>query len=132
MFKKNEPFSYDVDPDFDFILEEKANKFTALRKIKWGSSTEYKLDIRNYVSNDSGEQMLKGCTLISENGAHELTRVFLEQGFGNADEIANTISENRADIMGAICANLDETTRKRYAKEYEENASTYYNLEDVI
>ena len=46
MFNKDKEFSYEVDPNFDYVLEERANTFIALRKIKWGSQTEAKLDIR--------------------------------------------------------------------------------------
>ena len=34
MFKPDKPFHFEIDPEFDFVLEEKGNTYTALRKIK--------------------------------------------------------------------------------------------------
>ena len=102
MFKKSDNFSYDIDQSFDFILEEKANKFTALRKIRWGDSGDYKLDIRNYVATNDGERMLKGCTFISDSGVHELTDVLLSQGYGYPEKIIETLTTSRMDIIGGL------------------------------
>ena len=29
------PFTYEVDPNFDYVLEERGNTYTALKKIRW-------------------------------------------------------------------------------------------------
>ena len=41
-------FSYKVDENFNFVIEERANTFIALRKIAWGDSDKYNLDLRKY------------------------------------------------------------------------------------
>ena len=136
MFKNNTDFTYEIDPNFDFVIDEKANKFIALRKIKWGSSDEYKLDLRNYVSNEDGERMLKGCTFISEETGHELANVLIREGYGHADDIADNIIENRRDIylsMANHFNNIELDQLHQLADEYENTAASYMSdLDEVI
>lgn len=136
MFSKNTEFSYEIDPSFDFVIDEKANKFIALRKIKWGSSDEYKLDLRNYVSNEDGERMLKGCTFISEETGHELANVLIREGYGHAEDITNDIIENRRDIYLSMANHFNEIGQvqlKKLANEYEDTAASYMDtLDEVI
>lgn len=132
MFSKSSDFSYEVDPTFDFTLDEKGNKFMALRKIKWGSSEEYKLDLRNYVATEEGERMLKGCTFISDEGAHELTSILIEQGYGHADTIADKISESREDIMASMVSkvmDMDKDEIDHYLSL--KSSDVFYDLTEV-
>lgn len=136
MFSKNSEFSYEVDPNFDFVIDEKGNKFISLRKIKWGSSDEYKLDLRNYVSNEDGERMLKGCTFISEETGHELANVLVREGYGHPDDIVNNIVENRRDIylsMANHFNNIGQVELRKLADEYDSTAASYMSdLDEVI
>lgn len=136
MFSKNTEFSYEVDPDFDFVIDEKANKYIALRKIKWGSSEEYKLDLRNYVSTEDGERMLKGCTFISEETGHELANVLIREGYGHADDITNDIINNRRDIYLSMANHFNgigQVMLKKLSNEYDETATSYMeDLDEVI
>ena len=43
-------FSYELDKDFDYTIDEKGNSFIALRKIKWGNSSEFRLDLRKWFN----------------------------------------------------------------------------------
>lgn len=136
MFNKTTDFTYEIDPNFDFVIDEKANKFIALRKIKWGSSDEYKLDLRNYVSNEDGERMLKGCTFISEETGHELANVLVREGYGHPDDIVSNIVENRRDIylsMANHFNNIGQVELKKLANEYDNTAASYMSdLDEVI
>lgn len=136
MFNKTTDFTYEIDPNFDFVIDEKANKFIALRKIKWGSSDEYKLDLRNYVSNEDGERMLKGCTFISEETGHELANVLVREGYGHPDDIVSNIVENRRDIylsMANHFNNIGQVELKKLADEYDSTAASYMSdLDEVI
>lgn len=109
MFNNNGDFKYEVNPEFDFIIEEVGDRFMALRKIKWGDSENYKLDLRRYRSSEEGERMEKGkgLSFMTEEGPNELTRILLDQGYGNADEIAEVIKTSRPDIAEAL-ENEDE------------------------
>ena len=139
MFNKDKEFSYEVDPNFDYVLEERANTFIALRKIKWGSQTESKLDIRKYRATEEGEMIMKGCS-ITDEGAHELTKILVEQGYGLDKEIYDAIINNRPEITSRFI----ETIRNSSDKEIEEHLKDHpipedetkeeelYNLEDMI
>lgn len=139
MFNKDKEFSYEVDPNFDYVLEERANTFIALRKIKWGSQTESKLDIRKYRATEEGEIMMKGCS-ITDEGANELTKILVEQGYGLDKEIYDAIINNRPEITSRFI----ETIRNSSDKEIEEHLKDHpipedetkeeelYNLEDMI
>lgn len=134
MFKSNEEFSYEKDPNFDFVIDEKANKFMALRKIKWSSSNEFKLDLRNYVATDEGERMLKGCTFISEEGGHELARVLVQEGYGHTDDLVDAIFERR-ELLGAIAHRIndsDPTEIEHAMEEYNNRGESLLDLDEVI
>ena len=96
-------FEYKNDPEFDYTIDEKGNTFIALRKIDWGNKGDYKLDLRKYYASESGETMSKGVSFLTEEGPHELTKVLLETGYGDAEEITNTIVYKRPDILKKMC-----------------------------
>lgn len=128
-------FKYEFDPEFDFILEEKANTYIALRKVKWGNSQDFKVDIRKYMSSENGEQMRKGCTFISEEGVHELTKVLLQQGYGRTDEIVSAIKNERPKVFAALIQEIKDIPIDK-AKEMVDEAladqEEFYDLREVI
>lgn len=133
------PFSYEVDPEYDYVLEEKGNTYTALRKIKWGDSEEYKLDIRKYYATEEGERMAKGCSLMSEEGADELTKVLIETGYGQDKELYETILEKRPELVSRFIKYISDDSdpemlmahRETFPIEDDEEED-YYDLEEVI
>ena len=133
-YSSTEPFKYEFDPNFDFVLEEKANVFVALRKVKWGESNEFKVDIRKYISTDHGEQMKKGCTFMSEDGVDELAKVLLEQGYGRPDEIVNAICNSRPDIATGIVKNMSGQVDvdKVVSDTVDQVTQEYYDIREVI
>jgi hypothetical protein len=133
----SKPFTYEADPEYDYVLEERANTFAAARKIKWGSSENFKLDIRKYRAQEDGEHMLKGVSL-SDEGADELTRVLLKTGYGNSDDIAGTILESRKDIAYKIydrCKNMSEEELEEFKNsvtDEDDDIEQYYDLNEVV
>lgn len=129
-------FTYTVDPEFDYTIDEKGNTFIALRKIDWGNKGEFKLDIRKYYASETGETMSKGLSFLTDDGPDELTKVLLETGFGNDAEIADTLLQNRKEIVAKIAKaindpdsiynhmNLDEID--------EDDEEDYYDPEELI
>ena len=99
MSKSKEDFSYEIMPDFDFILEEGANTSTNLRKISW-NGRDPKLDIRKWSYNEGEERMLKGCTL-SDEGGNELACVLVEQGYGDTNRLLQALSK-RDNFNGIV------------------------------
>ena len=86
---KNGEFSYEVQKEFDFIIEESGNNSINLRKISW-NGRPYKLDLRKYSYKDGKESMLKGIS-ISDEGANELTGVLIENGYGDTKRIIKAL-----------------------------------------
>ena len=104
--KERTEFSYKIDEDFDFIIEEKANTFIALRKIAWGEGKESKLDLRKWYSSQNGETVGKGVSM-SDEGANELVKVLLENNYGYTNEILAAIKD-RDDFRIKLNAILGE------------------------
>ena len=120
-------FTYETDPDFDYTIDEKGNAFIALRKIKWGNSDNFKLDIRKYYASAEGDKMQKGVSFLTDDGPNELARVLLKTGYGDAKEISDTIIESRPDIGLKLCKALDDAPELR---EYFIEASETYEDEE--
>ena len=138
MFKSDKPFHFEIDPEFDFVLEEKGNTYTALRKIKWGDKENYSLDLRKYYATEKGEQMAKGCSLMTKEGADELTKVLIMQGYGNDKSLADDICNNRVELAARIYdniqnnQNLKNTVEDIIVNHLSEEDDEYFDLDEVI
>jgi len=102
-------FSYKLC-DLDRIVDEKGSVFIALRKIAWGCGKDdnpedldipVKLDLRKYYNTDQGERMDKGVSFLTEEGPNELTKVLLEEGYGNTAQCLSVLLK-RSDIKDAV------------------------------
>lgn len=128
-------FQYTNDPDFDYTIDEKGNTFIALRKIDWGNNGNYKLDLRKYYASESGETMSKGVSFLTDDGPDELAKVLIETGYGNDDEIANTIIEKRPGILGRIYTAINNNPKLIEgldAEDYGNQEENYYDPEELI
>lgn len=131
-------FKYSIDPDFDYILEEKGNTYTSLRRIRWGDKENYSLDIRKYYATENGERMAKGCSLMTDKGADELTRILLSTGYGNDKEIAEAICNSRSEIAARIYDTIQNNKDLRNSVEdiivnnLSDEDDEYYDLNEVI
>ena len=121
-------FKYEIDENYDYTIDKKGNSFIALRKIKWGSSEDYKLDLRNYYTSAEGERMNKGISFLTEDGPNELTRVLLETGYGEPDEIIDTIKNNRPDILSS----LEKLVNNSSEENDEASDDEYYDPREAI
>lgn len=121
-------FSYKILEGFDYILDESNNTFTALRKIAWGNSENYRLDIRKYYNTAEGERMAKGCS-FSDDAAHELVKVLVENNYGDTRDIISGIKD-RDDFMYSLSKvigkdNIPET-------DMEINNSDYFDPNSIF
>ena len=119
-------FKFEVDKNFgDHVIEERDNLSIIMRKISWGNSGEYKVDIRKYLYTEEGERMNKGISL-TDNGANELTKELVSCGYGDTKEIIKVLSkreENLADLLNQ-CNNESED---------EDNGSEeYYDPKELL
>lgn len=139
MESKAKPFTYEIDPDYDHVLEEKGNTYTALRKIRWGDSDNFRLDIRRWYATEEGERMSKGCSLMSDEGADELTRILVSTGYGNDKELSSEICSNRYEIAARIYDKvMNDTSLKNIVEDIivnnlaDEDDDEYLDLSEVI
>lgn len=140
MFKSDKPFHYEVDPNYDHILEERGNTYIALRKIRWGEKEDFSLDIRKYYATEDGERMAKGCSLMSKEGADELTRILVDTGYGNTKQLADSICTNRDEIAARVYDKIQNDTELKNRIEGiivnhladEEKDDEYFDLDEVI
>lgn len=126
-------FNYTVNPDFDFIFDEKGNTFLALRKIAWSEGGQEKLDIRKYYnSSDGTETVGKGVSFITEEGPHELTRILVENNYGYTDEILNGI-KNRDDFKSSLVKVLgDEDIKELGLEDVDPNEEYFDPVESLL
>ena len=115
MSRDNKDFSFEIVPNFDFVLEEGSNTSVNLRKISW-NGRDPKLDIRKWSYNDGEERMLKGCTL-SDEGGNELACVLVEHGYGDTNRLFKALSQ-REDFHGEVDTNESKSQEDDEEEEY--------------
>ena len=132
------PFTYEVDPNFDYVLEERGNTYTALKKIRWGDNDHFSLDIRKWYATENGERMAQGCSLMTDEGADELTRVLVSTGYGDDKELASEICSNRTELAARIYNNilniddLKDTVESIISNQIADEEEEYHDLREVI
>lgn len=132
------PFTYEIDPNFDYVLEERGNTYTALKKIRWGDNDHFSLDIRKWYATENGERMAKGCSLMTDEGADELTRVLVSTGYGDDKELASEICSNRTELAARIYNNilniddLKDTVESIISNQIADEEEEYHDLREVI
>lgn len=115
MSKDNKDFSFEIVPNFDFVLEEGSNTSVNLRKISW-NGRDPKLDIRKWSYNDGEERMLKGCTL-SDDGGNELACVLVEHGYGDTNRLFKALSQ-REDFHSTVDVSESKSEEDDSEEEY--------------
>lgn len=95
-------FNMEIVDGFDFIIEEKGNSYIALRKLKWNEKSAPRLDIRKYMIDSDGNEVIgKGIGFLSDTGPHELVKVMVENGYGKTIQVLEGIKE-RDDFMPSL------------------------------
>lgn len=93
-------FKYEVDPNFDYLIEEKGNQALFFRRVSWGGR-DAKPEIRKWYVDGTSETPGKGFSFMTEDGPNELIKVMTDLGYGNTDEILENISK-REDFPVAV------------------------------
>lgn len=93
-------FKYEVDPNFDYLIEEKGNQALFFRRVSWGGR-DAKPEIRKWYVDGTSETPGKGFSFMTEDGPNELIKVMTNLGYGNTDEILENISK-REDFPIAV------------------------------
>ena len=93
-------FKYEVDPNFDYLIEEKGNQALFFRRVSWGGR-DAKPEIRKWYVDGTSETPGKGFSFMTEDGPNELIKIMTDLGYGNTDEILENISK-REDFPTAV------------------------------
>lgn len=131
--------NYEKDENgIDRIIEERGNQFLAMRMVRWNDNKEFKLDIRKYILSETGETPLKGISFLTEEGPDELTKILVEEGFGNNSDLFETIKEKRPELESYFIKDYldkDIETLKSHLDTYpiiEDNMEEYYDPEELL
>ena len=131
-YNNSEEFLYTTEDNFDYIIEEKGNQFTSLRKIDWGNTGTYKLDLRRYyTSSDGTEKMGKGISFMTEEGPSEFTKVMLGLGYCETVD-ALTAIKDRPDFRSSLNTVLNNKDDEFYDESVGELKGNYYDPKDLI
>lgn len=93
-------FKYEVDQDFDYLIEEKGNQAVFFRRVSWGGR-DAKPEIRKWYVDGTNETPGKGVTFMTEEGPDELVKTMTEIGYGKTEEVLENISK-REDFPVAV------------------------------
>lgn len=136
MMNMAKDFNMQIIDDFDFILEEKGNSFTALRKLKWSENSTVRLDIRRYIINSEGDEVTgKGVGFLTEDGPDELVKVLVENDYGVTSEILSAI-EGRDEFIVSLKRVLSDEKLEELnnvtIEEEEEDEEVYYDPRELV
>ena len=93
-------FKYEVDKDFDYLIEERGTQALFFRRVSWNGK-DAKPEIRKWYVDSTSETPGKGFSFMTEEGPNELIRVMTDLGYGHTDEILENISK-REDFPIAV------------------------------
>lgn len=131
MFNNDDNYKYSIIDNINYIIEEQGNQFTALRKIRWGTSDKEYLELRRWRNTPDGkEQAAKGCTFLTEEGPSELVNSLIDLGYGNTKEVIKKLSdrENFRQSLNSVLGKDDEL--------YDEESGTlednYYDPNELL
>lgn len=113
----------EIEPDFDYIIEEGQNTSINLRRINWNGRGS-KLDLRKWVYNGGSERAMKGISL-SEEGADILTNTLVKLGYGSTRDIINNI-KNRDDFNQSL---LNPGVQSQYV---DDGTEEYYDPSELL
>ena len=122
-WNNDKSISMEIEPDFDYIIEEGQNTSINLRRINWNGRGS-KLDLRKWVYNGGSEHAMKGISL-SEEGADILTNTLVRLGYGSTRDIITNI-KNRDDFDQSL---LNSKEQSQYI---DDGTEEYYDPSELL
>ena len=93
-------FKYEVDKEFDYLIEEKGNQALFFRRVSW-NGREAKPEIRKWYVDGTSETPGKVFSFMTEEGGDNLVRTMTDLGYGKTEEVLENISK-REDFPVAV------------------------------
>lgn len=99
----------EIDHSVDDVIDEiPGSSFIALRKIRWNPYSPFKLDIRKWYTNSTGEEIAgKGVSFMTEQGPDNLIQSLLSHGYGDTRKTLDGIKD-RDDFLENVKEILEE------------------------
>lgn len=119
-------FKYEINPDFDFVLEDGQNTSICMRKISWNDKEE-KVDIRKYMYQNGEEQMRKGVSL-SDPAVHEMVNILTEHDYGDTRRMLKALRQR--EEYEKIMSSIDEPEEEEL-EDYTEDEE-YYDPSELV
>ena len=119
--ERNDNFKYEIDKDFDFIIEEGSNTSINVRKISW-NDRPFKLDIRKYSYKDGEENMMKGVSL-KEESASTLAEVLVDNGYGDTRKLIKSLRDRDG---------FDESLLDKSIEIVDDSEEEYYDPKELL
>lgn len=109
MPRKDMEFNLEIDPEIDEVFDEGVgNSFLAMRRLRWNENSQYKLDLRKWITNANGEEIAgKGFSFITEEGPANLINCLLKHGYGDTRKTLEGI-QDREDFVPEVMEILNK------------------------
>lgn len=106
---REKEFNLELDPSVDEVFDEvPGSSFLALRKLRWNSNSEFKLDIRKWYTKNDGEEIAgKGVSFMTEEGPSNLVNALLHHGYCSTEKVIDGI-KNREDFLPIVMKTISE------------------------
>ena len=105
----NLEYEYDHD-DIDEVIDESlgSNSFIGLRKVRWKSDADFKLDLRTYyVKTDGTEVAGKGVSFKTPQGPKTLVNALVNNGYADTVSLTKILIErDRLGVVQGICESM--------------------------
>lgn len=124
---------YEMDPNgVNRIIDEYGNTMIAMRKVRWKDINDYKLDIRKYRFGENGETPSRGISFLTEEGPGELVKALLEEGYGEADDVAESLYSTRPDICNRVMDLMNGEKMEEPEKDSDGSFEDLYDPREVL
>ena len=126
----------ELDPSVNKIFDETTgNSFLALRKLRWNSNSDFKLDIRKWFTDSKGNEVAgKGVSFMTPEGPSNLVKALLEIGVADTRSTLEGIKD-RDDFLVNVKEVLEENGMDLDSVEIPEkdnSSASYYDPKSIL
>lgn len=122
---------FNINEDLNEIFEEKGNTYSAIRKVSWGEKEKEYIDIRKWYAGEDGDTPGKGFCFSTEDGPDELVNVMLKKGFGETEEVLESIKD-REDFKQSLSKVLSDEEAEELGIELSEIEEQFHDPSDIF
>ena len=126
----------ELDPSVNKIFDETTgNSFLALRKLRWNSNSDFRLDIRKWFTDSNGNEVAgKGVSFMTPEGPSNLVKALLEIGVADTRSTLEGIKD-RDDFLVNVKEVLEENGMDLDSvviPEKDNSSASYYDPKSIL